>query len=99
MMDAAAGEGMAVPAPGAAAGGGGGGGDVAGLASEGRGGPAGPIVQPTVRTRFADTALWKASLTTNAAGLAEVEFDMPDSLTTWKVKAWAMGSGTKVGAG
>ena len=54
---------------------------------------------PAVRTRFADTALWKATVTTDADGIAEVELDMPENLTTWKIKAWAMGHGTRVGHG
>ena len=57
------------------------------------------LVQPTVRTKFADTALWVASLTTDENGLAEVSLDMPENLTTWKVKVWGMGHGTKVGQG
>src|SRR5207245_7558425 len=51
------------------------------------------------RTKFADTALWVASLTTNEKGQAEVSLDMPENLTTWKVKVWGMGHGTKVGQG
>src|SRR6185312_169263 len=30
---------------------------------------------------------------------AEVEFPLPESLTTWKVKTWTMGPGTRVGQG
>ncbi len=56
-------------------------------------------VEPSVRTNFADTAFWAAALNTAADGTAEVEFPLPESLTTWKVKAWAMGLGTKVGQG
>ena len=56
-----------------------------------------PTVQPVIRTNFADTAFWAAALTTAADGTAEVEFPLPESLTTWKVKSWAMGPGTKVG--
>ena len=56
-----------------------------------------PAVQPVVRTNFADTAFWAAALATTADGTVEVEFPLPDSLTTWKVKTWAMGLGTKVG--
>ena len=56
-----------------------------------------PAVQPVVRTNFADTAFWAAAVTTAADGTAEVEFTLPESLTTWKVKGWAMGPGTKVG--
>src|SRR5262249_53451612 len=32
-------------------------------------------------------------------GHAEVALNMPENLTGWKVKAWAMGHGTKVGQG
>ncbi len=58
-----------------------------------------PGVEPTVRTAFADTAFWAAALETNQDGVAEVTFKMPENLTGWKVKAWAMGAGTKVGEG
>jgi uncharacterized protein YfaS (alpha-2-macroglobulin family) len=57
------------------------------------------LVQPAVRTQFADTAFWSASITTDARGMAAVEFNMPENLTGWKVKVWAMGHGTKVGQG
>ena len=56
-------------------------------------------VQPIVRTNFADTAFWAAALATGPDGIAEVDFALPESLTTWKVKSWAMGLGTKVGQG
>ena len=56
-------------------------------------------VEPTIRENFADTALWVGTLETNAKGLAEVELDMPQNLTTWSVRAWAMGHGTRVGEG
>ncbi len=58
-----------------------------------------PAVQPVIRTNFADTAFWAAAITTAADGTAEVEFPLPESLTTWKVKTWTMGLGTKVGQG
>ena len=58
-----------------------------------------PMVQPTVRTKFADTALWVGSLTTEKDGTAEVSLDMPENLTTWRIKVWSMGQGTKVGQG
>ncbi len=58
-----------------------------------------PGVEPTVRTNFADTALWSASLTANEQGLAEVELKMPENLTTWKARVWSMGLGTRVGQG
>jgi len=61
--------------------------------------PTDKIVQPTVREKFADTALWIGALETNTEGIAEVELDMPENLTTWKVRAWGMGHGTRVGEG
>lgn len=60
---------------------------------------AAPLVQPTVRQQFADTAYWNATLITDPDGFAEVQFTMPENLTGWKVKAWALGLGTKVGEG
>jgi uncharacterized protein YfaS (alpha-2-macroglobulin family) len=61
---------------------------------------AGPnLVQPTIRSQFADTALWVGSLTTGKDGTAEVSLKMPENLTTWKIRVWGMGHGTKVGQG
>ena len=57
----------------------------------------GEMQQPTVRSNFADTAFWAGSITTDKTGLAEVNFKLPESLTGWKVRTWAMGLGTKVG--
>ncbi len=55
------------------------------------------MVLPVIRSDFADTAFWSAGLTTAPDGTVAVEFPLPESLTTWKVKAWAMGAGIKVG--
>jgi uncharacterized protein YfaS (alpha-2-macroglobulin family) len=61
---------------------------------------AGPApVEPVVRQEFADTAFWTGALETDSNGLAEVEFTMPENLTGWKMRAWAMGPGTRVGEG
>ena len=54
-------------------------------------------VQPTIRTNFADTAFWAAAVVTAPDGTAQVDFPLPDSLTTWKVKTWTLGPGTTVG--
>ena len=70
---------------------------MAGKPGSGPGG--GPLVQPTLRTKFADTALWVGNLTTESDGAAEVALDMPENLTTWRIKVWGMGHGTKVGQG
>jgi alpha-2-macroglobulin len=61
--------------------------------------PGAPDVEPTVRKNFADTAFWKASVTADKNGEAEITFPMPEQLTGWKVKVWALGHGTKVGEG
>ncbi|TWU25654.1 MG2 domain protein [Bythopirellula polymerisocia] len=57
------------------------------------------LVEPTVRQNFADTAFWMATLETNAEGIAQVDFPMPENLTAWKIHAWGMGHGTQVGEG
>jgi uncharacterized protein YfaS (alpha-2-macroglobulin family)/tetratricopeptide (TPR) repeat protein len=59
--------------------------------------PAAALVQPTLRSDFADTALWAPTLETNKDGIAEVELDMPQNLTTWRIRAWGMGHGARVG--
>ncbi|MCX7049435.1 MAG: MG2 domain-containing protein [Candidatus Sumerlaeota bacterium] len=59
-------------------------------------GEGGAEVTPMIRSKFADAAFWAAALTTDKDGKAEIEMTMPDNLTGWKVKAWAMGHGTKV---
>ncbi len=58
-----------------------------------------PDVEPVVRSNFADTALWVGALTTDANGQASVDVTMPENLTTWKTKVWAIGNGTAVGEG
>ncbi len=57
------------------------------------------LAQPEVRTQFADTAFWSANITTDAQGMAAVAFKMPENLTGWQAKVWAMGHGTQVGQG
>jgi len=58
-----------------------------------------PGPQTFIRHEFADTALWIAALETNSDGLATAKFEMPDNLTTWKIRVWSMGQGTRVGEG
>ncbi len=71
--------------------------DASGAAPGGGDGPA--EATPTIRSKFADTAFWSANVTTDENGLATVNFDWPDDLTTWKVRTWALGHGTRVGQG
>lgn len=54
---------------------------------------------PMMRNNFADTALWVGALKTKEDGTAEITLDLPDNLTTWKLRAWAMGEGVRVGEG
>ncbi len=63
----------------------------------GGGGAGAAMVEPTVRTEFADTAFWDASITTNERGVALVSLKMPENLTDWKVRSWAFGDGSRVG--
>ncbi|MHC2071158.1 alpha-2-macroglobulin family protein [Bremerella sp. T1] len=56
------------------------------------------LIDPTVRSNFADTALWVATVETNEKGEAEFKLDLPENLTSWKIRTWAMGHGTKVGS-
>jgi uncharacterized protein YfaS (alpha-2-macroglobulin family) len=58
-----------------------------------------PLVEPTIRRNFADTAFWSAHVTTDKNGLAEFSVGMPDNLTAWRIRVWGMGHGTKVGQG
>jgi alpha-2-macroglobulin len=57
------------------------------------------FIEPSIRTNFADTAYWAASITTDENGNAQVKFPMPESLTGWKIRVWGMGHGTRVGEG
>ncbi|MDJ0820144.1 MAG: MG2 domain-containing protein, partial [Desulfobacterales bacterium] len=57
------------------------------------------LVQPTVRTKFADTAFWSGTILADSSGTAEINFTMPENLTGWKAMVWSMGHGTKVGQG
>ncbi|CAB1063605.1 alpha-2-macroglobulin domain protein [Olavius sp. associated proteobacterium Delta 1] len=61
--------------------------------------PAEDLVNPLVRTKFADTAFWSGTILTDSSGMAEVDFTMPENLTGWKAMVWSMGHGTKVGQG
>ena len=52
-----------------------------------------------VRSEFVDLLEWVGSVETDENGEANIELEMPDNLTTWKIKTWAMGKGTRVGEG
>ncbi|HEX8652494.1 MAG TPA: alpha-2-macroglobulin family protein, partial [Pyrinomonadaceae bacterium] len=52
----------------------------------------------TIRKEFKDTAFWQPDVVTNAEGKAEVKFDLPDNLTTWRATARAVTDDTRVGS-
>jgi alpha-2-macroglobulin len=56
-----------------------------------------PVVEAQVRTKFADTAAWQATLLTDANGQAAATFKLPENLTTWKINAWAITAASRVG--
>ena len=58
---------------------------------------AAPGAQPTIRSNFADAAFWAAAVTTDKDGTATLDVTMPENLTTWMTKVWAMGSGARCG--
>ncbi len=53
----------------------------------------------TIRKNFADTAYWNGVLVADEKGVAQIDFLMPENLTGWKIRTWALGDGTKVGEG
>jgi len=50
-----------------------------------------------VRQRFEDTAYWDAAVKTDASGTAQVTFEMPGNLTSWRTTARGITTGTQVG--
>lgn len=56
-------------------------------------------ITPTVRKQFADTAYWNAIVELDKNGIGRLTIPMPENLTTWKIKAWSMAHGTRVGEG
>jgi uncharacterized protein YfaS (alpha-2-macroglobulin family) len=73
-------------------------GDAGGGGGAAEGGGTG-AVPPMIRSEFADLAFWAGAVTTRPDGTAEVEFQMPENLTGWKVKAWGLTHGARVGQG
>ena len=56
------------------------------------------LVQPKVRKAFPDTAYWNPTVETNADGVAQLQFEFPDSLTTWRATARGITTDSKVGS-
>jgi uncharacterized protein YfaS (alpha-2-macroglobulin family) len=59
--------------------------------------PGSDLVVPKVRKAFPDTAYWNPNVHTGPDGHARVEFNFPDSLTTWRTTIRAMTDDGKAG--
>ena len=57
------------------------------------------LIQPKIRKAFPDTALWLASVKTDAAGKGVASVTFPDSLTTWRTTVRGATADTRVGMG
>lgn len=58
-----------------------------------------PFSAPEIRSEFADTAFWAGRIRTDENGEAELSFDMPENITSWKMRVWSFAPGTRVGEG
>jgi uncharacterized protein YfaS (alpha-2-macroglobulin family) len=56
-----------------------------------------PPPTPMIRSNLADSAVWVTDITTNEVGEAVIDFDLPDNLTTWKIRSWVLGKDAQVG--
>ena len=59
--------------------------------------PGSDLIIPKVRKAFPDTAYWNPNVRTGPDGHAKVEFNFPDSLTTWRTTIRAMTDDGKAG--
>ncbi|MBN2643589.1 MAG: hypothetical protein JXR78_18195, partial [Victivallales bacterium] len=53
----------------------------------------------SIRQDFADSAFWAAKLVPDENGVVKIDFKVPENLSTWKVKVWAMDDKIRVGQG
>lgn len=51
----------------------------------------------SMRDREEDQLHWSAGLTVPSSGTVEIPLTLPGRVATWKVQAWVMGQGTRVG--
>ena len=58
----------------------------------------GPPPPPALRSDFSETAFWKPQLLTDADGSAVIEFQVPDSVTSWNVWVHAITRDFKSGS-
>jgi uncharacterized protein YfaS (alpha-2-macroglobulin family) len=57
------------------------------------------LIDPALRSNFADTALWLPDLKTDENGQADATITFPDSLTTWRLHGYGLTASTQVGDG
>ncbi|AFH48236.1 Large extracellular alpha-helical protein [Ignavibacterium album JCM 16511] len=50
-----------------------------------------------IRSNFVDALIWKANLITDNNGIAEVQFEIPDNLTTWRTTVKGITKTSEVG--
>ncbi|MCA9063613.1 MAG: hypothetical protein KDA96_11155, partial [Planctomycetaceae bacterium] len=50
-----------------------------------------------LRADFGTSAFWKSDLRPDENGNAEIEFELPDSLTSWRIRVWSVGDHLSVG--
>jgi uncharacterized protein YfaS (alpha-2-macroglobulin family) len=55
------------------------------------------FVKAGVRSNFVDALIWKANLITDSKGMAEVQFKLPDNLTTWRTTVKGITKSSEVG--
>lgn len=55
------------------------------------------FVPAEIRSNFVDALIWKAHIVTDSEGKAEVEFKVPDNLTTWRTTVKGITKKTEVG--
>ncbi|MBA2662804.1 MAG: hypothetical protein H0U74_10945, partial [Bradymonadaceae bacterium] len=70
--------------------------------ADGAAAPAAPPPPPqagTVRSWFPETMVWMPEIESDAKGNARVSFHVPDSITTWRLDAWAHSYDGRFGQG
>jgi uncharacterized protein YfaS (alpha-2-macroglobulin family) len=67
---------------------------------EGKGGGGGEVPgEGMIRTQFVDTAYWDPAVRTDAQGHTQIEVELPDNLTTWRLRGRGVTADTLVGEG
>ncbi len=61
------------------------------------GGGGGDLALVSPRSEFRDTAYWLGALETDSSGFAQIEFSLPDNLTTWVVLVRGLTRDARVG--